>query len=139
MLPKISSSLSAIAEITHPNIVLIDDCSDFCNILKAYAKKMQIKLKTFLSLADMYTFAKLKSYDLFWCVLKAEIDKVNSFYLDAERICVSKFDELNLDYLTAPSNLVSFFSTFFFFSRYFRFLVESDIIFDSNCISHCFS
>jgi DNA-binding NtrC family response regulator len=45
-------------------IVLIDDCPHFCRIMEAAAQKQGIYLKAYSSLADMYTIANLKKFDL---------------------------------------------------------------------------
>lgn len=47
-----------------PSIVLIDDCEDFCRIMEAESESLDVKLTSYLSLADMYTFTKLGQYDL---------------------------------------------------------------------------
>lgn len=46
------------------SIVLIDDCPDFRRIMTSYAQKYNINLKSYASLAEMYTFAHLKNFDL---------------------------------------------------------------------------
>lgn len=46
------------------SIVLIDDCPDFRRIMTGYAQKYNINLKSYASLAEMYTFAHLKNFDL---------------------------------------------------------------------------
>lgn len=46
------------------NIVLIDDCLEFRHIMEAWAQVVSVNLKSFASLADMYSFAHLKNYDL---------------------------------------------------------------------------
>ncbi|MGE0173166.1 MAG: response regulator [Oligoflexales bacterium] len=45
-------------------IVLIDDCPHFCRIMEAAAKRQGLYLKAYSSLADMYTIANLKNFDL---------------------------------------------------------------------------
>ena len=46
------------------SIVLIDDSQVFCSLMLAVSTEFDIDLKAYHSLADMYSFAKLKEFDL---------------------------------------------------------------------------
>jgi CheY-like chemotaxis protein len=46
------------------SIVVIDDSESFCNLMTAASAEFNVKLTTYFSLADMYSFAKLKEFDL---------------------------------------------------------------------------
>ena len=52
---------------------------------------------------SMLAFAK--AYDLFWCILKSEIDKVSEFYCARESEALAHCAALRLDDWTLPSSL----------------------------------
>jgi hypothetical protein len=51
------------------------------------------------------SIAFAKAYDLFWCILKSEIDKVSEFYCARESEALAHCAALRLDRWTLPDNL----------------------------------
>ena len=47
-----------------------------------------------------------KSCELFWCILKADIDTVNSFYTKKESVYLQQFQEFKFDTFTQTEKMV---------------------------------